>query len=61
MGLWVLLKRLSLDSTKYIFIRGSKLWKDVINKEEKEIQPCYLFQRNIKSKLIESENETYLF
>ena len=30
------LKRYSLNNTKYsIFIRGSKLWNDVINKEEK--------------------------
>ena len=30
------LKRYSLNSTKYsIFIRGSKLWNDVINKKEK--------------------------
>ena len=53
------LKRYSLNSTKYsISIRGFKLWNDVINKEEKNIQSYFLFQKNIKSKLIEIENET---
>ena len=33
------LKRYSLNSTKYyISIRGPKLWNDIINKEEKDIQ-----------------------
>ena len=34
---------------------------DVINKEEKDIQSYSLFQKNIKSKIIEIENETDYF
>ena len=56
------LKRYSLNSTKYsISIRGPKLWNDVINKEEKDIQFYSLFQKKIKSKLIKTENETDYF
>ena len=55
-------KRYSLNSTKYyISIRGPKLWNDVINKEEKDIQSYSLFQKKIKSKLIKIENETDYF
>ena len=35
----------------------TKLWNDVIDKEEKDIQSYSLFQRKIKSKLIETENK----
>ena len=46
------LKSYSLNSTKYsISIRGPKLWNDVINKEEKDIQSYSLFQKKIESKL----------
>ena len=56
------LKRYSFNSTKYsILILGAKLWNDVINREEKDIKSHSLFQRKIKSKLIEIENETYCF
>ena len=56
------LKRYSLNSTEYyISIRGPKLWDDVINKEEKDIQSYSLFQKKIKSKLIKIENETDYF
>ena len=56
------LKRYSLNSTKYyISIRGRKLWNDVINKEEKDIQSYSLFQMKIRSKLIKIENETDYF
>ena len=56
------LKRYSLNSTKYsISIRGPKLWNDVINKEEKDIQSYSLFQKKIRSKLIKIENETDYF
>ena len=34
---------------------------DVINKEEKDIQSYSLFQKKIKSKIIEIENETDYF
>ena len=56
------LKRNSLNSKKYsISIRGPKLWNDVINKEEKDIQSYSLFQKKIKLKLIKIENETDYF
>ena len=46
------LKSYSLNSTKYsISIRGPKLWNDVINKEEKDIQSYSLVQKKIESKL----------
>ena len=58
----VYLKRYSLNSTKYsISIRGPKLWNDVINKGEKDIQSYSLFQKKIKSKLIKIENEDDYF
>ena len=69
-----LFKRYSSNSTKYSFsIRGPKLWNDVINKEEKDIlyfqsdslntksQSYSLFQKKIKSKLTEMENEVDYF
>ena len=47
-----------MNSTKYsISICEPKLWNDVINKEEKDIQSYSLVQKKIKSKLIETENE----
>ena len=56
------LKKYSLNGTKYyISIRGTKLWNDIINKEEKDIQSYSLFQKKIKSKLIKIENETGYF
>ena len=42
-------------------IRGPKLWNDVINKEEKDNQSYSFFQKKIKWKLIEIENETDYF
>ena len=47
-----------MNSTKYSISNcGPKLWNDVINKEEKDIQSYSLVQKKIKSKLIETENE----
>ena len=40
---------------------GPKLWNDVINKEEKDIQSLSLFQNKIKSKLIKIGNKNYFF
>ena len=55
-------KRYSLNGTKYsVSIHGPKLWNDVINKEEKNIQSYSLFQKKIRSKLIKVENETDYF
>ena len=56
------LKRYSLNSTKYsVSIRGPKLWNDVINKKEKDIQSYSPFQTEIQSRLIETENATDYF
>ena len=45
------LKRYSLNSTKYsIFIRGPKLWNDVINKEEKISNLSLSFKRKLNQK-----------
>ena len=53
------LKRFSLNNAKYsISICGPKLWNDVVNKEDKDIQSYSLFPKKIKSKLIKNENET---
>ena len=41
--------------------RGPKLWNDVINKEEKDIQSYSLFQKKIKSKLIKIGNKNGYF
>ena len=62
------LKIYSLKSTKYfISIREPKLWNDVIKKEKKDIQSYSLFQKKIKSKIIEIDkmkliifNETFI-
>ena len=45
----------------FISIRGLKLWNDVINKEEKDVQSYSLSQNKIKSKLIKIEKETDYF
>ena len=56
------LKSYSLNNTKYsISFGGPKLWNDIPNKEEKEIQSFPLFQKKMKIKLLESENETVCF
>ena len=56
------LKSYSLNNTKYsISLRGAKLWSDIPNKQEKEIQSFPLFQKKMKIKLLESENETICF
>ena len=56
------LKSYSLNNTKYsISFWGPKLWNDIPNKQKKEIQSFPLFQKKMKIKLIESENETVCF
>ena len=56
------LKPYSLNSTKYsISFRGPKLWNDIPNKQEKEIKSSLLFQKKMKSKLLDNENETDYF
>ena len=56
------LKSYSLNNAKYsISFRGPKLGNDIPNKQEKEIQSYPLFQKKMKIKLLESENETVCF
>ena len=56
------LKSYSLNNIKYsVSFRGPKLWNDILNKQEKEIQSFPLFQKKMKIKLLESENETVCF
>ena len=52
----------SLNSTKYsISIRGTKLWNDIINKEEKDIQSYSLFLKKIKLKLVKFKIKLIIF
>ena len=44
-----------------ILVRGPKLWNDFLQNEEKEIQSYSLFQKTVKSKLIEKESEVMYF
>ena len=55
-------KSFSLSNMKYcISVRGSKLSNDSLQNEEKKIQSHSLFQKTMKSKLIETENEVMHF
>ena len=44
-----------------ISVRGPKLWNDFLQNEEKKIQSYSLFQKTVKSDLIETENEVMHF
>ena len=44
-----------------ISVRGPKLWNDFLQNEEKKIQSYSLFQKPVKSDLIETENEVMHF
>ena len=51
-------KIFSPKSTKYsIFIRQSKIWNEFLIHEEKPWESHWLFLRNIKSSLLDNENE----
>ena len=55
-------KKFSLNSSKYsISIRGPKIWNELITKDEKEINSFSLFQKYVKAKLLESDNERKYF
>ena len=55
-------KSLSLSNMKYcISVRGPRLLNELFQNEEKEIQSYSLFQKTVKSKLIETENEVMHF
>ena len=42
-------------------VREPKIWNDFLQNEEKEIQSYSLFQKTVKTKLIETENEVMYF
>ena len=55
-------KTISLISTKCsIFVRGPKIWNELLTKEQKEMQSHPLFLRKIKTKLLESNNKRKYF
>ena len=55
-------KKFSLNSSRYsISIRGPKIWNELITKDEKEINSFSLFQKYVKAKLLESDNERKYF
>ena len=52
------LKKHSLKSSKFaVSCRGPKLWNEFLSNEEKKIESQILFQKRIKSKLLDMENE----
>ena len=55
-------KSFSLSNMEYwVSVWGPKLWNDFLQNKEKEIQSYSLFQKTVKSKLIETENEIMYF
>ena len=59
---WLKNENVSLNSNKYsISFGGSKLWNEILHKEEKEFECYSLFQNMRKSKLLMIENETKYF
>ena len=51
------LKKHSLKSSKFaVSCRGPKLWNEFLSNEEKKIESQILFQKRIKSKLLDMEN-----
>ena len=55
-------KKYSLTNTKHsISVRGTKIWNELITKEEREIQSHSIFIRKIKTKLLKSDNERKYF
>ena len=41
--------------------RGSKLWNEFLNTNENQISSCNLLSREVKSKLLDTENEVRYF
>ena len=51
------LKKHSLKCSKFaVSYRGPKLWNEILSNEEKKIESQILFQKRIKSKLLDMEN-----
>ena len=56
------LKKHSLKSSKFaVSYRGPKLWNEFLSNEEKKIESQILFQKRLKSKLLDMENELSYF
>ena len=56
------LKKDSLKSSKSaVSNRGPKLWNEFLKNEEKKVESQILFQKIVKSKLLDLENEPSLF
>ena len=55
-------KKHFLKSSKFaVSYRGSKLWNEFLSNEEKKIESQILFQKRLKSKLLDMENELSYF
>ena len=56
------IKKYSLKSTKYfIWYRGPTLWNTIFDKSDNEIESHLLFEKKIKSKLLDITNEQMFF
>ena len=56
------LKKHSLKSSKFaVSYRGPKLWNEFLSNEGKKIESQILFQKRLKSKLLDMENELSYF
>ena len=56
------MKKYSLNCAKVLIsLHGLKLRNYVLDKKEKDIQSYSLFQKKLKSKLLQTENETKYF
>ena len=56
------LKKHFLKSNKFaVSYRGPKLWNEFLSNEEKKIESQILFQKRVKSKLLDIKNELSYF
>ena len=56
------LKKHSLKSTKFaVSNQEPKLWNEFLSNEEKKIESQIFFQKRVKSKLLDMENELPYF
>ena len=56
------LKKHSLKSSQFaVSYCGPKLWNEFLNNEEKNIESQIVFQKRLKSKLLDMENELSYF
>ena len=56
------LKKHSLKSSKFaVSYQGPKLWNECLSNQEKKTESQILFQKRLKSKLLDMENELSYF